>query len=422
MANTRDTIGDQATVDGLVNHTLTELEEDGVTTLGNYALYNNTALTAVKFPNLTNTGQNAFYGCTGIQHITAQFFPNLATIANNAFYNCTGLVDAIFPAVTSVQSGAFYGCSNLEKIDFTGTSPVAITSGAFSNCAKLDALFLRSTTMSTLSASGVLAGTKIALGEGAVYVPTALVDTYKANNYWKDYFIADINDYPVTDFSTIQDSWTEIFANEANGTYSTKYKIGDTKQLDLGTEGKHFMEIVAFDTDDKPNSGGKAKITWISKTLLNTTKAMNSSQKTVDGETAYTAGGWENSDMRAYLKNTIKPLIPEVVRNNIVEVTKVQSIYTGGALVKDGQTTTDDVWIPGAREIFNNSNYETTGAVYSSKFTSNANRIKYRSGSANYWWLRSAGGAGYFRCVGGGGGGDNGYAGGSSGVALGFCT
>ena len=57
MANTRETLGEQATLDGLINHTLTSFEEDGVTTLGNYALYRNSALTSVKFPNLTNTGQ-----------------------------------------------------------------------------------------------------------------------------------------------------------------------------------------------------------------------------------------------------------------------------------------------------------------------------------------------------------------------------
>ena len=192
--------------------------------------------------------------------------------------------------------------------------------------------------------------------------------------------------------------------------------------IDLGTEGKHLMEIVAFDTDDKADGTGKAKITWISKTLLNTTHAMNDTQKTVDGETAYTAGGWEHSDMRAYLKNTIKPLIPETVRNAIVSVTKVQSIYTGGAKVIDGQTTTDDVWIPSNREVGLGTSYESTGAVYSTKFANTSARIKNRNGSNDNWWLRSAHNASRFCVV--YSEGTNGYndAGNSRGVALGFCT
>ena len=410
MANTRETLGEQATLDGLINHTLTSFEEDGVTTLGNYALYRNSALTSVKFPNLTNTGQCSFQYCTGLQHITADQFPNLTTIGSYAFANCTNLVDAEFSAVTSIQSNAFSSCSNLEKVDLKGTSPVNIQP-AFSSCSKMDALFVRSTTKSTIT-SGGLNGTKIGATNGAVYVPTDLVDTYKADSNWKVYFIADINDYPLTDFSTIQDSWETILANEANGTYSTKYSIGDTKQIDLGTYGKHYFEIIAFDTDDKADGSGKAKITWLSKTLI-TTHAMNSIQNA--------AGGWENSDMRAWLKSDIKPLLPEVVRNAIVPVTKVSSTYTT-ALVKDGQTTTDDVWIPGHREIYNNTNYETTGVVYSTKFNSQSSRVKYNSaGSAYGWWLRSAVSAGDFRCVNSYGSENSNNAYSQRGVALGFC-
>lgn len=191
--------------------------------------------------------------------------------------------------------------------------------------------------------------------------------------------------------------------------------------LDLGTEGKHLMEIVAFNEDNKADNSGKAKITWISKTLLNTTQKMNASQKTVDGETTYTAGGWEHTDMRAHLKNTVKPLIPQEVRNAIVEVTKVQSIYTNGARVVNGQTTTDDVWIPGNYEMFGTTDYESTGARYS-KFTSNSDRVKKLNGSKNSWWERSTNNDSGFRRVFSGGSNDADYADRLYGVALGFCT
>lgn len=213
---------------------------------------------------------------------------------------------------------------------------------------------------------------------------------------------------------TITDSWSEIFAAEQDGTYSTKYSIGDTKMLDLGTEGQHLMEIVAFDTDDKADGTGKAKITWISKDLLATTHAMNS--------TNTTEGGWEQSSMRDYLKTTIKPLIPQTVRDAIVPVTKVSSTYANGAIVVDGQTTTDDVWIPGNREIFNITTYESTGAVYSSKFTSDSNRIKKKNGSATYWLMRSASSANRFRAVRYDGHDSYGGADTALDVALGFCT
>lgn len=213
---------------------------------------------------------------------------------------------------------------------------------------------------------------------------------------------------------TITDSWSEIFAAEQDGTYSTKYSIGDTKMLDLGTEGQHLMEIVAFDTDDKADGTGKAKITWISKDLLPTTHVMNS--------TKTSEGGWEQTSMRDYLKTIIKPLIPQTVRDAIVPVTKVSSTYANGAKVVDGQTTADDVWIPGQREILNKTDYETTGAMYSSKFTRASDRIKKRNGSGDAWWLRSASTASNFRII-TYNGNDNSYvASNNRGVALGFCT
>ena len=174
---------------------------------------------------------------------------------------------------------------------------------------------------------------------------------------------------------TIEDSWETILANE---NYATDYSIGDTKFLDLGTEGKHLMEIVAFDEDDKADGNGKAGITWISKTLLNTMHRMNA--------TATTEGGWQDSEMRTYLKNTIKPLIPATIRNAIVEVTKVSQTKEA----KNGQTTIDDVWIPNRREL--NTGYsETTGAKYSLKFTNNTSRIKKNlAGNSSEYWVRSA--------------------------------
>ena len=340
-------------------------------------------------------------------------------VAQYAFYQQTAL-QTVETNASTIEQYAFNGCTALTEVDLTNTSPVTIQANAFNGCTQLAHLIIRSTTASTLSATSALTGTKIASGNGAIYVPADLVDTYKAATNWSTYAsqIYPITAYPVTDFSSVSDSWDTIIGNS---NYATDYKIGDTKLLDLGSKGQVYMELVAFDTDDKADSSGKARMTWISKSIIET-HAMNSTQKTVDGTTAYTAGGWENTDMRAYLKNTIKPLIPEVVRNAIVEVTKISSTYTGGALVKDGQTTTDDVWIPSDHEIFNNTNNETTGAVYSTRFTSAANRIKYNaSGSADSWWLRSASSASYFRCVVNNGGEGYGYAYSASGLVLGFC-
>ena len=282
----------------------------------------------------------------------------------------------------------------------------------FNGCSNLKHVIIRTEASSvpTLNSTNAFNSTPIILGGGAIYVPNDMISKYKNNQYWKQFIIADIDDYPLSAFETIGDDWSTIVANPS------KYNIGDTKQIDLGTLGKHYMELVAKGADVKSDGSGSAPTTWISKTLIATYRMNESGDTNINDRI-----GWEGSEMRTWLKNTVKPLIPEPVRNAILTVNKVQSIYSGSAVVKDGQTTQDDVWIPSEHEVGYSTSFETTGPVYSSKFDSNTSRIKYYNGSASLWWLRSVGSSTYFRFVNGYGyaGYDNAY--GTHGVALGFC-
>lgn len=223
---------------------------------------------------------------------------------------------------------------------------------------------------------------------------------------------------PIEDVE-ITDSWDTIIANIDNGTYATVYKVGNYKPLDLGTEGTINMQIVAFDTDEL-TSGGYAPITFIGKELLATKHRMNPS-RTANTEGTGTLGGWEKSEMRTYLRETIKPLIPATVLNRIVKVTKVQNAYQASDETAYQQTTTDDVWIPSHREIFNSSSYDKSGCAYSSIFKDATTRKKNYNGSAAGWWLRSAPSSDNWRYVNASGAGYNGAASNSYGVALGFC-
>lgn len=133
-------------------------------------------------------------------------------------------------------------------------------------------------------------------------------------------------------------------------------------------------------------------------------------------ENTGTIGGWENCEMRAYLNDTIKPLISEKVRNNIVSVSKKQFAYDTAAQ-QFLQTTQDDVWIPTATECFN------TG-IYTKLFTDNASRLKYTSGvtSEQKWWLRNADSPDGFYIVSNAGSSNSSSAYNRCYIALGFCT
>ena len=222
-------------------------------------------------------------------------------------------------------------------------------------------------------------------------------------------------------YESITDTWSQIIANVSNGTYSTKYHIGDTKKIDLGTEGEVIMTIVGIDADDLADNSGKAPITWISKQLLKTSHRMNPSYSSGTEGTG-SLGGWEKTEMRSYLKETVKPLIPETVRNAIKPVKKYSRIYNVSDSAVNDVLTTEDVWIPSYKEVFG-SGLETLGPTYSATFPDNTSRIKSKAGSsAGWWWLRSAYSYSNFICVRTDGSYISGGANSTSGVALGFCT
>lgn len=369
MANTRDVIGDQATLDGLVSNTLTSLEEDKVTKIRGSVFRENSALTSINLPNLTEVPGYAF--------------------------SATGITEIVLPSVHIVRTDGIPYCNSLTTIDLASSSVTTIEAKAFESCPNLTHLIIRSETVPTLGNTNALSGSRIDQGHGYIYVPVNLVSSYKTASNWSSFAlnICPISDYPRNPYNdTITDSWTEIIAACANGTYATKYAIGDVKTLDFGTEGVHGMQIVAFDMDDLAGGTGKAHITWICKDILPTTYRINSNRST--------SGGYGSSAIRTYLSDTILPKLPAEVQAAILEVSKVQGTYENNAVVQNGQTTTEKLWIPSQYELNGGSSYESTGARYYVVFSSGARRTKYMNGSATAWWLRSVNNGGQFRRAG----------------------
>ena len=386
MANTRDTLGEQATLDGLVARTLTSFEEDGVTTIHDRALYNFDSLTTIKMPNLTSCGQYAFAE-TGLTEVAADSFPELTTIGNYGFYGCKSLTKARFDALSNVPSYCFNGCSKLKELILLNSSKVILSNvNAFTN-------------------------TPLKIGFGTIYVPESLLATYKADSQWKNFFLAAYEDYPVLP-GTIQDSWSDILTAEADGSYLTKYQIGDTKLQQIG-DYLFDLEIVAFDKDDLADGSGKAHITWIAKHIVFNAQMNTSSTN---------SGGWANcklrSDLRAMLDSSSADL-----KAAVKEVNKTYYNYT----TSKTETIADTIWIPSMYEVgFTSTPRESSGVVYDDVFTaSDASTMKKydMNNSAYSWWLRSAySNSNYFWYVYNNGGAPASHANNSYGVVPGLCT
>lgn len=153
--------GDNSTLTALVQRTVSEISLPEQTKIGNYAFYYCTDLTSVNFPAVKNMGSYAFGGCTALTEVN-------------------------FPALKKVDTQTFRGCTALKKADF-GTL-TSIATNAFYVCQALTALIIRTNSVCYLSSSGtVFSNTPIEDGTGYIYVPSALIEDYKASTNWSVY-------------------------------------------------------------------------------------------------------------------------------------------------------------------------------------------------------------------------------------------
>ena len=199
--------------DKLINKTITEVSSN-VTAVGIYTFYNCASLASADFPKALEIGDYAFYGTTALKNINfpllreigryafrgAAFedasFPLVTSAATTAFGYSYSLKTANLPKLTEVTGSLFSNCTALRSVDLPKATEIG--NYAFEKCYSLKAVVLRSTTLCTagtniLSNAYHFLGTTNAtynpsgLKDGYIYVPSALVSTYKAASNWSTY-------------------------------------------------------------------------------------------------------------------------------------------------------------------------------------------------------------------------------------------
>lgn len=119
---------------------------------------------------------------------------------------CTALTKATLPYVKSLTRYAFRNCTSLHTVDLGNTSltRLNINANAFNGASALTTLIIRANVVASLQATTAFTGTLIAKasdgtdGIGCIYVPSSLVDSYKAATNWSTFInqIRAIEDYP----------------------------------------------------------------------------------------------------------------------------------------------------------------------------------------------------------------------------------
>ena len=189
--------------------------DDGVTTIGEFAFYNCSALTSVTISNSVTTIEwEAFWDCSSLTSVT---IPNSVTkISVGAFYNCSSLTSVTIPnSVTTIGSEAFSGCTNLQKV-YIGNSVKTIGEDAFNNCTSVTQISSEAVVPPTCE-SGVFF--YINTSKCKLIVPKNSLDAYKQAYQWED-------------FSLIEGSTTGITNTVYNKAgLADVYTIDGTKRL-----------------------------------------------------------------------------------------------------------------------------------------------------------------------------------------------
>lgn len=157
--------------DGILDRTITKITNDRVGAIGAYSLR----------------------GCGKLKSI---HFPAAKVIEGYAFHQCSALEDVVFPSVADISDHAFDGCVGLVRANFSELKTIA--SGAFRNCTSLNALVLCGEAVTLLCSTNAFDNTPVASGRGYIYVPKALMESYKKASNWNvfsEQFRA-IEDYP----------------------------------------------------------------------------------------------------------------------------------------------------------------------------------------------------------------------------------
>ena len=237
--------------------------------------------------------------------------------------------------------------------------------------------------------------------DGNIYL-----DKCKVNDSVKEY---KYGKKQLTSISFAEDSWETIAENVKAGNL-TNYKVGDKKTIKLNGEqdiaGEYTVRIANLSTPSECNDAGFSQtacgfVVEFEDIIIK--RAMNS--------TATNVGGWEASAMRIYLNEendytagNIYRALPEDLQKVIIE-TRVISSH-GSTTGETNFVTTDKLYLLSTKEVWgkeatsNTINLDTAEAetrqldYYSNLGVTTANysgTIKKLNGTAEYWWLRSAG-------------------------------
>lgn len=197
----------------------------------------------------------------------------------------------------------------------------------------------------------------------------------------------------VTPKSFAEDDWSTIGAAVKSGAYNGIYTVGDTKEVDLGSLGKHTLRIANTSTPAECSQEGFSQTAcgFVLEFADIITKYNMNSIETSDG-------GWPVTTMRSYLNSDVYNALPSNLQSIIID-TKAVSGHGGNdsanftSIDKLYLLSTAEIWAQGTSNIIE---YDTARDCtrqldyYAGVTTDNYSKaMKQLNGSNTFWWLRT---------------------------------
>ena len=192
------------------------------------------------------------------------------------------------------------------------------------------------------------------------------------------------------------DSWMTIAKAVKSGNIS-KYNVGNTKTVNLGTYGTHTLRIANTSTPSECSTTGFSQTACgfvLEFADIITEHNMNDTKTNV--------GGWPATTMRTFVNNDIYNSLPSELKNAIIDTTVVSG--HGSTSGETNFTSTDKLYLLSTAEVWaqgssNKINYDTARDntrqldYYKNLGVTTSNysgTIKKNGTSASDWWLRAA--------------------------------
>ena len=344
------------------------------------------------------------FNTSKVTNMSYMFWNSKSTMLDVSNFNTSNVTNMSY-----MFSGSKATTLDLNNFD---TSKVTNMSYMFSSSTNLKTIYVSNkfNTDKVTSSTYMFYGcTKLIGGAGTKYNSSYIDKTYahidggtSSPGYFTD--IAD-KDIPAPN-SFAADSWKTIIKAVRNNNIS-KYNVGDTRTIDMGTYGTHTLRIA---NKSKPSSCSKSGYSQTACGFvlefadIITTYNMNpaGTYKNVEYEYGWNKDGWPASAMRTFVNNDIYNSLPSDLRSGIVETTVVSGY---GSSDSANFTSTDKLYLLSPMEVWGDwtgmygsevdraknqtkqlDYYSNLGVTYN-----NYNSAIKKHGKTQYfWWHRSA--------------------------------